>query len=663
MGNEAIRLSDKAQDALSKIVLDRFEAAQAARNKPHYKGQSINQWLQESFKRFQAQHGNERFNLTRIKAGSLYAKTRDMVVNSVDAPFTISPTPLPTLSKEQEEEVLSSVERALADKLLAAGIVITDDEGNVFPDFSAIKEPDGIRFVPSVAKWLKMTLREQKLSMQAKANAIARKAAEQATKVMQDQMSEGGWREAFLDACFDIFLYGTGCIRQELREQKSLKWSGESLKTSVSEDVTWRHVPIANCYPSADSESAQEGSYFIERAAMRKQDLFAAAQIDWIDAKRVRDAYLKAHENFDWLNPDAELGKTLWDDDALIDVLIHEGVVKGDAMLDYLQDADEADKQGIDEDEFYSVEAIVLSGVTIGMRVLNYMQGERSYFSANFQRAGRLFWGIGAAMSLSSIEDRLNGYIEDLDTNVDMTVAPPIFYDVEQFENPQDVTLRKRQKIPFAPEKTGGATRPPFYQPQFDSKSAELVNLFNWVYRLSDDESGIPSYMSGNDQLAGGESTFRGMKLLAASANMLIKSAFLNIDQSMIQPAMSYLWRWNMLNHKDSGIKADVRIVARGTSGLVQQEVAAAERSDAMPIVMQLLQSSGLPPEQMQSIVQYLLRDAMQRSGMTADALIDDPNIAAEQNHAAQQLQPSTQPATPMPTIGADHNTGGLHVT
>ena len=651
---DEIELNDERADKLADLVQDRYQRAASARSSREvYRTQSVDFWLREAYERFLGKACNNRFNLTRIKAGALYAKVKDMVVNSADAPFVVEATPIPTLSKKQTRQVQEVLERLLGEKLMEAGIVLQDAEGNVWPNYDAVIMADGYTLVPSVAAWLKEQTVEQKQTILTEAGKVAREAIKQVTTLMQDQMLEGGWRDAYLDVLFDVFLYGTGVLRCELRRVQGLKWNGDKLAPSTDDIMTWRHVPVGNCYPSADSESAQEGTYFIERGAMRKQDLFACAQIDWMRQDKIAEAYEQARDNAGWLEREDVEQPQQWADDALVDVLIHEGTVRGDTLLDWLDD-----DAGIDENAFYDVEAWVLAGVTIGCRVLKHPHGTRSYFSANFQRAGRNFWGIGAGMTLASIEDTLNGLLDDLAQNLELTVAPPIFYDVMAFENADDVTLKKRARIPFNPDPVN-RTMQPFFQPRFDSKSGELINLFNWFYRLADDESGIPGLLSGNDRIGGGEATFRGMKMLAASANTLVKAAFLNIDQTMIQPAMQWLWRWNMLNSKEEGIRADVRVVARGAAGLMQKEIADAERADVLPLLMQLIQGAGLPPEETQRIMQYLLQQTMAQGGMPVDELMSDPALALQQAGAVQSLQP----ATPLPTIGADTDTGGLNVS
>ena len=91
----------------------------------------------------------------------------------------------------------------------------------------------------------------------------------------------------------------------------------------------------------------------------------------------------------------------------------------------------------------------------------------------------------------------------------------------------------------------------------------------------------------------------------------------------------------------------------------MQKEIADAERADVLPLLMQLIQGAGLPPEETQRIMQYLLQQTMAQGGMPVDELMSDPALALQQAGAVQSLQP----ATPLPTIGSDTDTGGLNVS
>lgn len=656
MGKETeIELNEENKDKLTALILERFNRAAANKSDEFYRGKSIDTWDEELTKRFALNYDKDyAVDLVRIKSTVLHSKVQDMVVNSLDAPFVVSPTPIPTLSKEQTESVQLDVEKELGKKLLESGIVIVDENGQVFPNFNAIIEKD-MRIIPEAREWLQAEAKKQKKTTEFKALQIATSAAEKVTKLMQDQLVQGDWRTAYLDFFRDFALKGTGCIRQELKQVSSLKWVDNKLKEHVDTRLTWRHVPYSNCFPSPDSEDANSGTYFIERAAMLKQDLFACADIDWIDNKKVEEAYEKALKNPTWLNNTN--GETYWNDDDYIDVIIHEGTVKGDVILDYIDD------DSIKKHHFYDIEAVVVANVCIGMRVIEYLKGSRSYYSASYMSKGNSFWGLGIGMLLADSEDRINSYIQRLDKNVGISTNPPVFYDSNQFEHVKDIKLEAGTLIPFSVDPvTGQNGRPPFYQVNFNSYSGELINLFNFFYRLTDDISGIPALLSGNSQQFGGESTFRGMKMLASSANTIVKSSFMNIDKTVIQPLIENLWRWNMLNSDDDSIKADVQIVARGAAGLMQKEIADAERTEMIPIISNLLQGAGLDEQTTQQIIQTLLYQTMQSGGLPADKLMNNPESAQEMNAFQSGIPQSLNPATPEPTIGKMNNIGGLSV-
>lgn len=653
-----IKINENDKDALAQLVMERFNRAKMARNQIFYQGKSINQWLNEAWERYSGNQKNQEFNLTLIKMRQLHAKIKDMIIHSADAPFTIAPTPQPQLPEELMNEIFKQIEGQLGEKLIEAGLTLTDETGAVFPNYQAVLSANQLTVEPSIKEWLKNQSKQLKQSYQAEADKIAEDRANKMTEMMYDQMLEGGWRNHFLDCLFDVFLFGTGVLRCELRQHKNLHWKKNKLVEKKTEQLQWRHIPIKNCFPSPDSENAQVGTYFIERSAMRKQDLLNLLQVDWIDQERVKKAYQNGHRYFNWLNDMEFKHFSQWSDDDLIDVLIHEGSVQGNLLKRFFG---HKNNKKIDEFKYYQTEILVIAGVAVGARIQeeNTSQLKSSYFSGVFQKAGRGFWGFGCAMVLANAEDRLNQLLADLKSNLENGINPPIFYNANRFDSHEDIQLGRNQNlnklIPFNPDTMGQDHSPPFYQVQFPSKSAEIMNLFNWFYRLADDESGLPSSLMGNSAM-GGESTFRGMKLLATNSAMIIKDAFLNLDQTLIQPAMEHLWRWNMLNHPNNEIKADAKVVARGATGLMQQEIANAERADVMPMIIQLLQQSGLPPQYLQDTVQYLLRETMKQGGLPVNQLLPDNLAMNEQNEIIQSLQP----ASPEPTIGTDQNLGGL---
>ncbi len=300
-------LEEEQLEGLAELIKKRFDNAKSARNETFFADKSIDEWLKESYDRYTANHCNTHFNLVRIKVDVVHAKVKDMTIGSIDAPFVIKPTPIPELSKAQTESIQLDLEDTLAKKLLANGIVIIEENGEIKPNFDIIRdEKNPLKIIPEAGEWLREQAKLQKKSQQFEAGRIASESAENATVYMLDQLHEGYWKQANLDADFDDFLYGTGCIKEEEKLVSTLKWEKGKLVESTKNRITYRHVPIHNCYPSPDSEHAQKGTYFIEVAKMRKQDLWACTQIDWFDEDRLKEAFAEANENRDWLSDNPE---------------------------------------------------------------------------------------------------------------------------------------------------------------------------------------------------------------------------------------------------------------------------------------------------------------------------------------------------------------------
>ena len=61
--------------------------------------------------------------------------------------------------------------------------------------------------------------------------------------------------------------------------------------------------------------------------------------------------------------------------------------------------------------------------------------------------------------------------------------------------------------------------------------------------------------------------------MLMGAANVALKSAVKNIDDFLLEPMIEGLFHWNMEYNPREDIKGDLRIVARGSTALVQKEV------------------------------------------------------------------------------------------
>jgi hypothetical protein len=645
--------------------------------------------VEESYSLY-AGEGDREFNLIRAKTSTVIARIKDMMSGSAEAPFTLEPTPIPELSTAQIEEIQGEISQDLGRLLIENGAIVVDPTTNVQkPDFSLLTNTSGIGLRPEVREWLESQAVTQKKTAAIKASSLAKQATNAAEQKMKDILAEGNWTTAYLDSMFDCILVGTMCLRTEITSVPTIKWKGKKMEVSTEERKTYRKVKLLDSFPAPDATSANDGTYFIERVHLSKKEIYEIIDVDWFDKDAITEALSESKKNFSWLTPDrdekGELIETPWeDDDKPIQVLIHEGSVRGEVLIDHLQDGEKKNKdfypcyckktgnmsstkdedwKGISPHKYYDMEAYVLCDKVIGARIRPIGSTVRSYFSAQYTDSGFGFWGVGIAPLLMNRDATLNSYRDMLSENIPTALQPPIFYNTEAFDSTDDVKIEPKKLIAFSGDSMAGAnnTVKPYYQLQLDPKITELTTLFNTDYRLADDECGIPSLLSGNSNLFGGEATFRGLKMLSQSANIGLKNTLLNIDAGIIEPVMNNLWLHLMMSDGNEELKADTKVIARGASGLLQRELASISKDEQLPILFEMMQGSGLPPETIQSLIGEMLKDKLTELGIKGAEQIKDTTVAQEQIDLVESVAPANiAPATPEPTIGQDQDVGGM---
>jgi hypothetical protein len=109
-----------------------------------------------------------------------------------------------------------------------------------------------------------------------------------------------------------------------------------------------------------------------------------------------------------------------------------------------------------------------------------------------------------------------------------------------------------------------------FYQA--NTNNAGLGNIIELFRRFADETTSLPSYTHGQ-QTDSMNKTATGVSMLMNNANIALKSTIKNIDDYMLEPMMQSLYAWNMEWNDKEYIKGDFRVIARGSTALVQKEI------------------------------------------------------------------------------------------
>ncbi|MES2704807.1 MAG: hypothetical protein V4649_19360 [Bacteroidota bacterium] len=590
------------QDALATFVKGKFEDA-----KKHKQGIGIESRLLRNLRANKCQYQPDEENLlgpyndvyigiSALKARAAESWLTDIVMNNIDKPWTLDPTPEPDLPERLKLEVV--------DMLLAQ-----------LPDINSLDA-------------LKDRARELKsASMQ-----IAFSKSEEATKKMEnkiaDQMAEGDWPTAFAGYIAELVAYPSAILRGPVVVQRpQAKWTGNEYKVSPGSLPTVRLVPAFDAYPSPSSTNAGNGEYFIERARYSSADIYSYIGVESFNEGNIRQAINEYPDGYKCgLFTDSERD-TLEEKNQdslqggnLLETLIYNGVVPGALLAE----------NGIlikDPQKQYECEVWVI-GEYVVRAVLNPNPlGTRPLYSTSYRKVTGSFWGQSPICLTYDTMRVCNAAARSLVRNMGFASGPigEVVSDrVSETEDPLDI--RPYRVALVGPDLTG--TGAPAYRfHKVDSIAGELRGVVEYYMKLADDLSGIPAYVLGNPQVAGAGRTMGGLSMLMGNAAKGIKNVQLNIDRDVITGVVAGFFMFNMLTSKDDGLKADAKVVARGATGLLQRELAQTRTVEILQLLTPYVTpnpdgSPGpIPPEG----IAILLREVLKPTGLPIDDIIPDP--------------------------------------
>jgi hypothetical protein len=187
-----------------------------------------------------------------------------------------------------------------------------------------------------------------------------------------------------------------------------------------------------------------------------------------------------------------------------------------------------------------------------------------------------------------------------------------------------------------------------WYQPVANANGLnQIVEIFR---RFADETTSLPSYTHG-EQTQGLNKTATGMSMLMGAANIALKSTIKNIDDFLIEPMIESLFHFNMEFGPNEKSKGDLRIVARGSTSLVQKEIQS----------QRLLQFLSIVGEDQSGVIKrtQLLRDIASSMDIEPDDIIKtEEQVALEQQQQQQLLQAQMQQAAVAGDPAAQGNAG-----
>lgn len=570
--------------------------------------------------------------ITSTKCRSASAWLRDTLMGAKDEkPWTIDPTPIPDLPPNLRDSVFEEANQKAMQIEAMSGMPLSRQEA--------------YELIQQVKSRMMVEMRE-----------MAKEAAERMELKMEDQLTEGGFREAFASFIDDLVTFPSAIIKGPiLRKKPRLVWKEAvvgQFEPVVTDEIvtTWERVDPFNLYPAPNSTHPNDG-YLIERHRLTRQSLSELIGVDGYDdgaIKAVLDEYGRGGLR-DWLYIDSAKasaeGKSVSavqsNPETEIDAIQFWGAVQGKMLIEFGLATEDIDPIKEYHCEVWKIGRWVIKAI------LNYDPFHRKpYFKASFEEIPGSFWGNAPPDLMRDCQAMCNYAARAIADNMGIASGPQVGYNIDRLPPGADLTSMAPWKTWQFSSDPMGSNSPAieFFQPQ--SISGELMQIFDKFSTRADEDTGIPRYITGDNAGIGGAGrTASGMSMLMGNAGKTIKQVIFNIDTHVIQPLIERLYFHNMMHADDPDLKGDVNIAARGANSLVVKDAAQTRRNEFLqvalnsPVVQQIIGQEGIAA---------LLHEQAKTLDMDADEIV--PSGEAMKLKQFQDMM--AQAMNPQPPMG-----------
>ena len=592
---------------------------------------------------------------TDMKCMAAEAWLRDMLINSIDMPFTVQPTPLPELPERLKAKVLRDLKLEIA-QTVGGDALATAQALHAMPTQLA-----DMVFGNMIAQYpgdLQDLAAKYKSAAKSLAYAEAAEAAKRMELLIKDQSVEMKFGRHLLDIFHDLVTYPAAILKGPVNvEQPTIVWAGNRRTVKMQNQLGCYRVAVFDFKPSPDSPDTQRGTYVIEKTRMTKRTLaWAKNQRFWIKEQVDRILHEYGNRSRNWLvygltqNPEEANQVALWSDDETIDSLEHHGILSGRELRPY----------GISADDltYYECKVVVTGGRTLAVRVnAEPFMAQRPYHATSYEKMGDRFWNTCPTMKMRAVQRSLNAAVRSQIRNMAFSSGPTGEADVSRLQR-YVTDIRELQNItPYTlklvdPDMMNGG-RPAIQFHNVPQIIAPLTNTISFYLKMLDDVSNIPNYAQGDTGLGGAGRTFRGFSAIFAQALKVFKMPVQNLDADVFEPFATCLYDYNMTYSKDESIKGDAKVYAKGSRGLLDREMEEQKAMEVMKVVAQITPAvAQVAPRETAQVLKYTWARAMQVLGVPIENFGVNPEVEAALASTKQQEAPGDfGPGTPIPQV------------
>ena len=485
--------------------------------------------------------------LTRTKVLAAFSRMTDLLFQPGQKFFSIESTPIvkqPLVEKELTEQ--AALEIMQAAQVVDPGLV--DD------------------LIQARLQELKEELEEE-----------TQRRVENMEEAILDQAIEGNLEGKMKDAIMEQVIFGTGAMKAgTLRVDKDHRWikgeEGFNLIYEESPAPEMEAVSIFDLYPDPFATSMEDMRDIFRRHVISRQE--------FVDLKDYPGFNIDLIDECLEMNPDGNHDEAQHEKDRRDIANVNDRTTDSNKfeILEFWgslngYDLEEVGVEFNEDDDLaqeYSANIWITSGKVIKAQ-LNPLPGQIiPYFIFPYEKNPHAFWGTGVPRMMRDSQNTMNAATRIYLDNVALSSGPMVEVNTDIMASGEDPTELYPWRVFLREGGDGNQPMVRFYQPQ--SNSPALVSVIELFRRFADETTALPSYTHGQTQSSLNR-TATGISILMSNANIVLKSVIKNIDDYLTKPLIRSLYDWNMTWNEDELVKSDMRVVAKGSTALIQKEV------------------------------------------------------------------------------------------
>lgn len=494
--------------------------------------------------------------LTRTKVMAAFSRMVDLLFQPGQNFFGIEPTPIPELDPLEMAEITKN---ATAEVMAVSGAVAPTQ-------------------VMDIINERKDELTDE---VREEVKRRARIASDEMSLLISDQLQEASAEQKIKEAIMESVIFGTGCIKGgTIRIDRQKRWKRSLVNgvqthalmviERVKPDV--ESVSIFDIYPDPYATSNTDLHGLFRRHVLTRRQFRDLKDLDGFDSDAIieiltdspRGNYVE--EDHERIRREASRIRLQSGPNNRFEVLEYWGSINGTDLIDAGVDL----PKDSEEDDEYDANVWICSGKVIRATLNPIPDGRIPYNCFPYERNPHQFWGTGVPRMMRDSQQTMNAATRIFIDNAAIASGPLVEVNtdfLEAGEDPRDIHPW-RVFLRSGGDPTAPAVR--FNQPI--ANTGGIINIIELFRKFADETTSLPSYTHG-DQGQSMNKTATGMSILMGNANVSLKSTLKNVDDFLIIPLIQALYHWNMEWSDNEKAKGDLKIVARGSTSLIQREV------------------------------------------------------------------------------------------